>query len=122
MSLILSRQALLLSGSCRSSTAHLALSQDRSVVTSRCQLAQALTSSTGYQRRCMSANGPSGSRVKVSVSRDDIRIAAPNVDLESLPEYLKKECLLFYYPEQEALAKKVAQASSSIQLGEVKWA
>ena len=70
----------------------------------------------------MSANGPSGSRVKVSVSRDDIRIAAPNVDLESLPEYLKKECLLFYYPEQEALAKKVAQASSSIQLGEVKWA
>ena len=70
----------------------------------------------------MSANGSSGSRVKVSVSRDDIRIAAPNVDLESLPEYLKKECLLFYYPEQEALAKKVAQASSSIQLGEVKWA
>ena len=65
---------------------------------------------------------PANSRVKVSVYRDDIRIAAPNDDLESLPEYLKKECLLFYYPEQEALAKKVAQASSSIQLGEVKWA
>lgn len=71
----------------------------------------------------MTADGKSGSlRLQVSASRDDIRIAAPNVDLESLPEYLKKECLLFYYPDQEPLAKKVAEASSSIQLSEVKWA
>ena len=71
----------------------------------------------------MTADGKSGSsRLQVSASRDDIRIAAPNVDLESLPEFLKKECLLFYYPDQEPLAKKVAAASSSIQLSEVKWA
>ena len=65
---------------------------------------------------------PGTARLQVSVSKDDIRIAAPNVDLQSLPEYLKKECLLFYYPDQAALAKKIAQASSSIQLSEVKWA
>lgn len=71
----------------------------------------------------MSADGASkGRRLQVSVSKDDIRIAAPNVDLESLPQYLKKECLLFYYPDQAPLAKKIAEASSSIQLSEVKWA
>ena len=71
----------------------------------------------------MTADGkPGSSRLQVSASRDDIRIAAPNVDLESLPEFLKKECLLFYYPDQEPLAKKVAEVSSSIQLSEVKWA
>ena len=60
--------------------------------------------------------------VKVSGSRDDIRIAAPNVDLGSLPEYLKKDCLLFYHPEQAALARKIAQVSDSIELSEIKWA
>ena len=71
----------------------------------------------------MTADGKLGGlRLQVSASRDDIRIAAPNVDLESLPEYLKKECLLFYYPDQAPLAKKVAEVSSSIQLSEVKWA
>ena len=60
--------------------------------------------------------------VKVSYSRDDIRIAAPNVDLQDIPDYMKKDCLLFYYPEAEYLARKIAAVSDSIQLGEVKWA
>lgn len=60
--------------------------------------------------------------VKVSVSRDDIRIAAPNVDLGSLPEYLKKDCLLFYHPEQQVLARKIAEVSENIELSEIKWA
>ena len=95
--------------------------QDLAVVFVRPGLAH--SSATGYSRQCMTADGKSGSsRLQVSASRDDIRIAAPNVDLESLPEFLKKECLLFYYPDQEPLAKKVAAASSSIQLSEVKWA
>lgn len=60
--------------------------------------------------------------IRVSVSRDDIRIAAPNVDLGSLPEYLKKDCLLFYHPEQQALARKIAEVSENIELSEIKWA
>ena len=60
--------------------------------------------------------------VKVSVSREDIRIVAPNVDLGSLPEYLKKDCLLFYHPEQKALAHKIAEVSDNIELSEIKWA
>lgn len=60
--------------------------------------------------------------VKASVSRDDIRIAAPNVDLGSLPEYLKKDCLLFYHPEQQVLARKIAEVSENIELSEIKWA
>ena len=95
--------------------------QDPAVVSARPSLPH--NSAIGYIQQCMTAAGKSGSsRLLVSASRDDIRIAAPNVDLESLPEYLKKECLLFYYPDQEPLAKKVAEASSSIQLSEVKWA
>lgn len=95
--------------------------QDLAVVSVR----TALPHSRGFHhsRQCMTADGKSGTlRLQVSASRDDIRIAAPNVDLESLPQYLKKECLLFYYPDQEPLAKKVAEVSSSIQLSEVKWA
>ena len=73
--------------------------------------------SAGQPQQVRTANG-----VRVSVSRDDIRIAAPNVDLGSLPEYLKKDCLLFYHPEQQALAKKIATVSDNISLSEIKWA
>ena len=52
----------------------------------------------------------------------DIRIAAPNVELQSLPDYLRRDCFLFYYPDTEPLARKIAQASSKIELGEVRWA
>ena len=120
MSLILSQQALQQVGG-TNWRAVVRRGRDLPVV-------KALSSPTlgglGYERRCMSSkqNGSSGSRLQVSASKDDIRIVAPNVDLDSLPDYLKKECLLFYYPDQEPLARKIAAASSSIQLSEVKWA
>ena len=75
--------------------------------------------SAGQPQQARPANGV---RVAVSTSRDDIRIAAPNVDLGNLPEYLKKDCLLFYHPEQQALAKKIATVSDNISLSEIKWA
>ena len=105
----------------RSSLVRQRRKQDLGVVFQRLGLRQ--RSRIGGRRKCMTTVvKPGSSRLQVSVSGDDIRIAAPNVDLESLPGYLKKECLLFYYPDQAPLAKKVAEASSSIQLSEVKWA
>lgn len=58
-------------------------------------------------------------RVKYSV--EDIRITGPNVDLDSLPDYLKKDCILFYCKETEPLARKVAALSDKVQLGEISW-
>ena len=56
-------------------------------------------------------------------STEDIRITAPNVSLGTIPDYLTKKCVLFHYPETEALARSVAQASDGrVELGEVKWA
>ena len=124
MSLILLRQASPQVEGCRSPLAVGPRARNLSLVKAPSSLTALHSSGFGYRGGCMTSNtnGTPGSRIQVSVSKDDIRIAAPNVDLESLPEYLKKECLLFYYPDQEALAKKVAAASSSIQLSEVKWA
>jgi hypothetical protein len=44
------------------------------------------------------------------------------LQLQELPDYLKKDCLLFYFPEMESLAQKIAQASSKIELGRIRWA
>ena len=52
----------------------------------------------------------------------DIRLTSPNVELGALPDYLKKDCLLFYFPETEPLARRIAQASSKIELGQIRWA
>lgn len=61
-------------------------------------------------------------RIRLPTS-EDIRITAPNVELQSIPVHLTKECLLFYYPETEALARSVAGASEGrVELGEIKWA
>ena len=50
-------------------------------------------------------------------------LQGPNVDLEAFPESLQKDCLLFHYPETEALARKICAASASrVELGEIKWA
>ena len=55
------------------------------------------------------------------LSEKDIRLSGPNVELQALPEYLKKECLLFYYPETEPLAKQIAASSSNVELGSIQW-
>jgi len=52
---------------------------------------------------------------------NDIRITSPNVDLDSLPDYLRKDCILFYCKEAEPLARKIAALSDKVQLGEVNW-
>ena len=39
----------------------------------------------------------------------DYRIAPPNVDLAAVPDFLKKDCLLFYYPDCEARAGGAGQ-------------
>lgn len=59
--------------------------------------------------------------MRVNYSVDDIRITGPNVDLEGLPDYLKKDCILFYCKEAAPLARKVAALSDKVQLGEVNW-
>lgn len=52
---------------------------------------------------------------------DDIRITAPNV--EFAPQSLRKDCVLFYYPDTEELAHKIVQASGNgVELGEINWA
>ena len=51
----------------------------------------------------------------------DIRITSPNVDLDSLPDYLRKDCILFYCKEAEPLARKIAALSDKVQLGDVNW-
>ena len=70
---------------------------------------------TGLQQH----NSP---QLQVVSSVDDIRITAPNVELESFPDHLPKRCILFHYPETEQLARSIAAASSSrVELGEIKW-
>jgi len=62
------------------------------------------------------------SQVRAVTSVDDIRITAPNVELESFKDHLPKRCILFHYPETEQLAKSIAAASGSrVELGEIKW-
>ena len=52
---------------------------------------------------------------------NDIRITSPNVDLDRLPDYLRKDCILFYCKEAEPLARKVAAVSDKVELGDVNW-
>eukprot|EP00798_Chlamydomonas_sp_ICE-L_P022009 gene22009-29068_t len=45
-----------------------------------------------------------------------------NVEIEEIPPKMRKECVLFYAPQTEALAKKVAAASlGAVTLGEMRW-
>ena len=66
---------------------------------------------------------PSTSRVARTslASGEDFRISA-NVELETFPEELKKKCVLFYTPDTEELARKIAAtAGGSITLGGIRW-
>ena len=51
----------------------------------------------------------------------DYRITT-NVDASSIPANQRKQCVLFYAPQCEPLARKVAeQAGGSIELGTMRW-
>lgn len=63
-----------------------------------------------------------GSAVLANRAADtDYRQSGPNVDLQALPEYLKKDCLLFYYPETEALAQQIVASTPNVKLGRINW-
>lgn len=69
-----------------------------------------------------STDTPPGVPPRATFSVDDFRIAAPNVGTEDIPSLLKKDCVLFYHPDTEALARKIAGAGGGrVELGEIKW-
>eukprot|EP00882_Tetradesmus_deserticola_P026963 GHRQ01029788.1.p1 GENE.GHRQ01029788.1~~GHRQ01029788.1.p1 ORF type:complete len:119 (+),score=1.86 GHRQ01029788.1:76-432(+) len=53
-------------------------------------------------------------------SIDDYRIVN-NIDASAVPEDLKKDCILFYTPDTEPLARKIAAEGSHVQLGNIRW-
>lgn len=44
-----------------------------------------------------------------------------NIDASTVPERLKKECILFYTVDTEPLARKIAAQGSHVQLGNIRW-
>ena len=73
-------------------------------------------------RQCRAAGSLQRGAPFPSMKRaNDIRITSPNVDLDSLPDYLRKDCILFYCKEAEPLARKIAALSDKVQLGDVNW-
>jgi hypothetical protein len=53
-------------------------------------------------------------------SLDDYRIVS-NIDASAVPEALKKDCILFYTPETEPLARKIAAQGQHVTLGNIRW-
>ncbi len=48
--------------------------------------------------------------------------AHPPLPLVQVPEDLKRDCLLFYYPDCEQLARRVAECSEGkVELAEITW-
>ncbi len=45
-----------------------------------------------------------------------------NITAESIPDNMKKDCILFYTPDTEALARKIAEeAGGNVTLGDIRW-
>lgn len=51
---------------------------------------------------------------------EDYRIIS-NIDTSQVPEDLKKDCILFYTPDTEPLARKIAAQGRHVQLGNIRW-
>jgi hypothetical protein len=51
---------------------------------------------------------------------DDYRIVS-NIDTSKVPEDLKKDCILFYTPDTEPLARKIAAQGEHVVLGNIRW-
>jgi hypothetical protein len=57
-----------------------------------------------------------------TASLGDYRLAAANITTESIPDNLRKDCVLFFTPDTEPLARKIAEeAGGSVQLGNIRW-
>ena len=67
------------------------------------------------------ARVPSAGGAEASVDPEDMR-ETKNVTVDGIPNYLKKDCVLFYAPECEPLARKIAAASPhKLELGAIRW-
>lgn len=65
--------------------------------------------------RCAATAPPASSRLTGSATRTPP--PAPQV-----PEYLKRDCLLFYYPDCEQLARRIVECSEGrVELAEINW-
>ena len=62
------------------------------------------------------------SRGLTAATGQDVRLQAPNFQVDDLPDNAKRECILFYYHECEALAQQIASGNSHIRLGSIRWA
>lgn len=86
----------------------------------------------GRQRRCsrghwirMAATAP---RLPLELTSnpsvgtlDDYRIIT-NIDAAAVPDNLKKDCVLFYHPDTEPLARRIAAAQGTrVELGNIRW-
>lgn len=56
----------------------------------------------------------------VTQTIDDYRIVS-NIDTSRVPEDLKKDCILFYTPDTEPLARKIAEQGEHVVLGNIRW-
>lgn len=73
------------------------------------QMATAPPTSTGLDKM-LSANS----------SLEDYRMVS-NIDTDTIPDNLKKDCVLFYTPDTEPLARKIAQVGTRVELGNIRW-
>lgn len=75
----------------------------------------ALQRLTGPYRSLSSMDVPSGQTSTIA----DYRMSA---NVEPVPEALRKQTILYYSPENEELARKIAEsAHGSIELGSIQW-
>lgn len=50
------------------------------------------------------------------------RLQPPTPPPLQVPDYLKKDCLLFYYPDCEQLARRIVECSDgTVELAEINW-
>lgn len=71
--------------------------------------------------RSSSASGVARSTSFAASTLDDFRIVT-NVNVDDLPEALRRDCVLFYAPDCKELAEKIAEASDgAVRLGKIRW-
>lgn len=56
----------------------------------------------------------------VTTTIDEYRIVS-NIDTSRVPEDLKKNCILFFTPDTEPLARKIAAQGEHVVLGNIRW-
>lgn len=75
---------------------------------------------SGGRAASMPVQGSAVATSSVLASLDTYRETA-NIDAALIPDNLKKDCVLFYTPDMEVLARKIAAAGQRVELGEIRW-